>query len=137
MGRKKKRYKIYFYYYQNIQMIFKSLLDKNSNEIVLLKTLETDLQKNIMNRNKLKLQIFENLAVKKEFEKLPRDTKVFKVMGPMLVKQDLLESYSDVCMRITYIKKEIKSLAKEEKSLDYSLRTIRKSIKIYNKPTKE
>merc|ERR1712187_595543 len=118
----------------NIKMIFKSLLDKNSNEILLLKTLETDLQKNIMNRNKLKLQIFENLAVKKEFEKLPRDTKVFKVMGPMLVKQDLLESHSDVCMRITYIKKEIKSLAKEEKSLDYSLRTLRKSIKIYNDP---
>merc|ERR1712039_207475 len=111
----KKRYKRYFYYCKNIKMISKSLLDKNSNEIVLLKTLETDLQKNIMNRNKLKLQIFENLAV----------------------KQDLLESYSDVCMRITYIKKEIKSLAKEEKSLDYSLRTLRKSIKIYNDPAKK
>lgn len=53
-------------------------------------------------------QLSENEIVKQEFEHLKEENTVYKLIGPVLVKQDQSEAKSNVEKRIEYIKAEIK-----------------------------
>ncbi|CAH1271577.1 PFDN6 [Branchiostoma lanceolatum] len=68
---------------------------------------QKDLQKTASTRNQLDVQLNENKIVK-ELELLETDANVYKLTGPVLVKQDLDEAKANVGKRIEYIDGEIK-----------------------------
>ncbi|CDP08895.1 unnamed protein product [Coffea canephora] len=66
--------------------------------------------KNHQVRKKYTIQLGENELVLKELELLNEDANVFKLIGPVLVKQDLAEARANVRKRIDYISAELKRL---------------------------
>ncbi|KAK0403699.1 hypothetical protein QR680_017074 [Steinernema hermaphroditum] len=73
-----------------------------------MKKTEKDREKSIGMRQQLEGQLTENNLVKAEFDLLEDDAKVFKLIGPVLVKQDLTEARQNVQKRLEYITAEIK-----------------------------
>lgn len=67
----------------------------------------SDLQKAISTRQQLDGQLNENLIVKEELDVLPKDAKVYKSVGPVLIKTELFEAKQNVGKRMEYIKKEV------------------------------
>ncbi|VDO39051.1 unnamed protein product [Brugia timori] len=70
----------------------------------------TDREKNIRNRQKLEGQLTENKLVKTELDLLEEGATVYKLIGPVLFKQDLTEAKQNVEKRIDYIIAEISRL---------------------------
>jgi prefoldin beta subunit len=66
-----------------------------------------DLQSAVDARQKLEAQQQENKAVQKEFDGLADEAKIYKLVGPVLLKQDRTEAISAVNGRLDYIGKEI------------------------------
>ncbi|KAF7274770.1 prefoldin 6 [Rhynchophorus ferrugineus] len=73
-----------------------------------LKSAQKELQKAISTRQQLDGQLNENEIVKKELDLLPADNKVYKSVGPVLIKTELVEAKQNVSKRIDYITKELK-----------------------------
>ncbi|KAH7322627.1 Prefoldin [Stachybotrys elegans] len=69
--------------------------------------LQQDLQGVVESRQKLEGQKEENLGVKKEFENLEEDETIYKLVGPVLLKQDQVEAESTVKGRLDFITGEI------------------------------
>jgi len=63
----------------------------------------------VKQRALLESQLNENKCVLDELNLLGPDNKVFKLCGPILVKQELEDSRQNVGKRIEYISKELKS----------------------------
>ncbi|EJU02541.1 Prefoldin beta-like protein [Dacryopinax primogenitus] len=80
--------------------------------------LETDLSNAIEARQRLDVQLTENEQVQKEFLSLTSDNEVFKLIGPVLVKQDQGEAKSNVEKRLEYIRNEISRLEVQLKDLN-------------------
>ncbi|ODV96584.1 hypothetical protein PACTADRAFT_48416 [Pachysolen tannophilus NRRL Y-2460] len=91
----------------------------------------TELQTNIneiyIARQKLETQYQENKIVKEELDAIKskkdsEEEKIFKLVGPVLLPQDLTESCLNVDKRIEFILKEIekaeKNLVNTEKSIE-------------------
>ncbi|KAK4463503.1 Prefoldin [Cladorrhinum samala] len=72
--------------------------------------LQKELQETVMARQKLEAQKQENLGVQKEFKKLKEGETIFKLIGPVLLKQDQTEAESTVNGRLEWIDKEISRL---------------------------
>ncbi|KAH9884394.1 Prefoldin beta-like protein [Cubamyces lactineus] len=68
-------------------------------------------------RQKLDAQLSENELVKKEFASLTEDNTVYKLVGPVLVKQDQAEAKQNVDTRLEFIKSEIKRVEGQLKDL--------------------
>ncbi|XP_023541350.1 prefoldin subunit 6-like [Cucurbita pepo subsp. pepo] len=75
-----------------------------------LSKLQKDIAKNHQVRKKYTIQLGENELVLKELDLLRDDANVFKLIGPVLVKQDLAEANANVRKRIDYISAELKRL---------------------------
>ncbi|OVA12080.1 Prefoldin beta-like [Macleaya cordata] len=75
-----------------------------------LSKLQKDIAKNHQVRKKYTIQLGENELVLKELDLLNDDANVFKLIGPVLVKQDLAEANANVRKRIEYISAELKRL---------------------------
>ncbi|KAL9249666.1 Prefoldin subunit 6-like protein [Drosera capensis] len=75
-----------------------------------LRKLQKDIGKNHEVRKKYTVQLGENELVLKELELLKEDADVYKLIGPVLVKQDLAEANANVKKRIEYISAELKRL---------------------------
>lgn len=58
-------------------------------------------------RQQLDSQLRENEQVAKEFNRLKQDNQVYKLIGPVLVKQDQVEAKTNVDKRIEFIKGEM------------------------------
>lgn len=58
-------------------------------------------------RQQLDSQLRENEQVAKEFSKLTQNNEVYKLIGPVLVKQDQVEAKTNVDKRIEFIKGEM------------------------------
>ncbi|TEY84215.1 hypothetical protein BOTCAL_0019g00400 [Botryotinia calthae] len=67
--------------------------------------LQTDLQTSISSSQKLESQQQEN---KSEFAALSSDSNIYKLVGPVLLKQDKTEAVMAVDGRLEFIEKEIK-----------------------------
>ncbi|CAG8634871.1 490_t:CDS:2 [Paraglomus brasilianum] len=67
-----------------------------------------NLSKAIEARQRLDSQLQENEIVQKEFKLLKEDANIYKLIGPVLVKQDKSEAVSNVDKRLEYIRSEIK-----------------------------
>jgi prefoldin beta subunit len=72
-----------------------------------LQKIESELQNCVEARQRLDSQLTENEQVKKEFAVLKQDDTVYKLVGPVLLKQDQVEAKGNVDKRIDYIKKEM------------------------------
>ncbi|KAI5458662.1 Prefoldin, partial [Mariannaea sp. PMI_226] len=72
--------------------------------------LQQELQTAVDSRQKLEGQKQENLGVKKEFERLGEGETIYKLAGPVLLKQDKFEADSTVKGRLDFISGEISRL---------------------------
>lgn len=59
------------------------------------------------NRQQLESQLKENEMVKKELDILNDDSNVYKLIGPVLFKQEKAEAAGNVSKRLEFIKKEM------------------------------
>ncbi|XP_041847031.1 prefoldin subunit 6 [Melanotaenia boesemani] len=69
--------------------------------------IQKDVSKSMSARQKLETQRTENNIVKEELDLLDSSNTVYKLIGPVLVKQDLDEAKSTVAKRLEYISGEI------------------------------
>jgi prefoldin beta subunit len=81
---------------------------KFESELKEFKATQTELQKVATNRQKLLTQLNENSLVMKELELAPDDSNIYKMIGPVLVKQSRDEAKAHVQKRVDYIDSEIK-----------------------------
>ncbi|KAG5978460.1 hypothetical protein E4U55_006207 [Claviceps digitariae] len=83
--------------------------------------LQQELQDTVNSRQKLQSQQQENAGVFKEFEKLGDDETIYKLMGPVLLKQDKVEAESTVKGRLDFIKGEVTRLEAQIKEIQDKL----------------
>ncbi|XP_072295998.1 prefoldin subunit 6 [Eucyclogobius newberryi] len=69
--------------------------------------IQKDVSKSMSLRQKLETQLTENNIVKEEMDMLDSVNTVYKLIGPVLVKQDLDEAKATVAKRLEYINGEI------------------------------
>ncbi|OGM45793.1 prefoldin subunit 6 [Aspergillus bombycis] len=72
--------------------------------------LQTELESFVEARQKLESQQQENEGVQKEFNSLDDDANIYKLIGPVLLKQDKNEALMAVNGRLEFIEKEIKRI---------------------------
>ncbi|CAN9514733.1 unnamed protein product [Ophioblennius macclurei] len=69
--------------------------------------MQKDVSKSMSARQKLETQLTENNIVKEELDLLDSANTIYKLIGPVLVKQDLEEAKATVGKRLEYINGEI------------------------------
>ncbi|TBU26580.1 prefoldin subunit 6 [Dichomitus squalens] len=79
--------------------------------------IQNDLSLAVDARQKLEAQFSENELVKKEFTSLTADNTVYKLIGPVLIKQDQTEAKQNVDTRLDFIRGEIKRVEGQLKDL--------------------
>ncbi|KAL4747306.1 hypothetical protein BDW72DRAFT_183060 [Aspergillus terricola var. indicus] len=72
--------------------------------------LQTELDGLVDARQKLESQQQENKSVQSEFNSLDDDANIFKLIGPVLLKQDKSEALMAVNGRLEFIEKEIQRI---------------------------
>lgn len=75
--------------------------------------LQQELSTAVQSRQKLQAQKTENLGVQKEFKRLKDGEDIFKLVGPVLLKQDKTEAESTVNGRLEFIGKELERTDKQ------------------------
>ncbi|XP_051945129.1 prefoldin subunit 6-like [Xyrauchen texanus] len=80
---------------------------KLQSEVDKYQQLQKDVSKSMSARQKLEAQLTENNIVKEELDLLDSQNTVYKLIGPVLVKQDLDEAKATVGKRLEYINGEI------------------------------
>ncbi|KAL4219475.1 Prefoldin subunit 6 [Mactra antiquata] len=94
------------------------LQKKLTNELEKFQGLQKDHQKYIKARQVLDGQLSENTLVKEELDRVESSSNVYKMIGPVLVKQDIAEAKEVVQKRIDYISGEVKRHETMIKDLD-------------------
>ncbi|XP_044124820.1 prefoldin subunit 6 [Bufo gargarizans] len=84
------------------------LQEKLQGEVTKYQQVQKDISSSMSARQKLEAQLTENNIVKEELALLDDSNAVYKLIGPVLVKQDLEEAKSTVDKRLLYINGEIK-----------------------------
>ncbi|GJQ83726.1 hypothetical protein Trydic_g20602 [Trypoxylus dichotomus] len=83
---------------------------KIQSELEVYKSLQKEYSKAVRTRQQLDGQLNENQIVKDELNILRDDSAVYKSVGPILIKTDLVEAKQNVAKRMDYINKEIKRI---------------------------
>ncbi|KAF9896402.1 hypothetical protein BX616_007528, partial [Lobosporangium transversale] len=83
-----------------------TLQKKLETDSTAYQTLQKDYTKAVESRQKLDSQLQENKLVQDEFKVLKDDANIYKLIGPVLVKQDKAEAVTNVDKRIEFIKAE-------------------------------
>ncbi|MCJ1256762.1 hypothetical protein MMC24_004586 [Lignoscripta atroalba] len=96
--------------------------------------LQGELQSIVDARQKLESQQQENKGVQKEFSKLAEDANIYKLVGPVLLKQDRSEAVLAVDGRLEFIEKEVKRV--EKQISDIQNNGEKKKMEIYQLQTK-
>ncbi|KAK1122624.1 hypothetical protein K0M31_009067 [Melipona bicolor] len=96
---------------EEIQKNLKTEIDK-------YKQVQKDYHKALNQRRQLDGQLNENIAVKKELDLLKSEDDVFKLIGPVLIKQDVEEAKQNVAKRMEYITSELKRVDELITTLD-------------------
>ncbi|CAL8306331.1 unnamed protein product [Arctogadus glacialis] len=84
-----------------------ALQKKLQSELEKYKQMQKDVSKSMSVRQKLEAQLTENNIVKEELDLMESSNTVYKLIGPVLVKQDLEEAKATVAKRLEYINGEI------------------------------
>uniref|UniRef100_A0A8D0B7V9 Prefoldin subunit 6 n=1 Tax=Salvator merianae TaxID=96440 RepID=A0A8D0B7V9_SALMN len=85
-----------------------ALQKKLQAELEKYQQLQKDISKCMTARQKLEAQLTENNIVKEELDLLDASNTVYKLIGPVLVKQDMGEAKATVGKRLDYITGEIR-----------------------------
>lgn len=80
------------------------------NEIEVLKKYEKEYKLQQQQRQQLNGQLNENEVVKTELDFVKDNEEVYKMIGKVLIKQDLVEAKQNVLKRMDFIKGEIKRI---------------------------
>jgi len=80
--------------------------------------IQKDLAEVITARQKLDSQLQENHNVQKEFSTLGEDANIYKLIGPVLLKQDKAEAVMNVSRRLEHIQSEINRVESQIKPLE-------------------
>uniref|UniRef100_A0A0D6R309 Prefoldin subunit 6 n=1 Tax=Araucaria cunninghamii TaxID=56994 RepID=A0A0D6R309_ARACU len=96
----------------------RGLQQQLENQANALSKIQKDIAKNHQVRKQYTIQHGENEMVQKELEFLNEDANVYKLIGPVLVKQDLAEAKANVSKRIEYITAELRRLDGTLKGLE-------------------
>ncbi|KAK1155052.1 prefoldin subunit 6 [Acipenser oxyrinchus oxyrinchus] len=91
---------------------------KLQTEVEKYQQIQKDLSKCMSARQKLEAQLTENNIVKEELDLLDSQNLVYKLIGPVLVKQDLEEAKGTVGKRLEYINGEIKRYETQMKEME-------------------
>ncbi|KAI5199230.1 hypothetical protein E4T39_06355 [Aureobasidium subglaciale] len=83
-------------------------------------SLQNELQTTVAARQKLESQQQENKGVKSEFANLDDDANIYKLVGPILLKQDVSEAKSTVDGRLEFIQNEMPQQPHRKANLRYS-----------------
>ncbi|KAJ4419504.1 Prefoldin subunit 6 [Gnomoniopsis sp. IMI 355080] len=90
--------------------------------------LQSELQTVISSRQKLEAQKTENTGVKGEFEKLKEGEDIYKLVGPVLLKQDKVEAEATVSGRLEFIGKEIERQESQIREIQEKIERIKGEI---------
>ncbi|CAK7227850.1 Prefoldin subunit 6 [Sporothrix curviconia] len=90
--------------------------------------LQQEQQKLIVSQQRLTAQKTENEGVKKEFERLKDGESIYKLVGPVLLKQEKFEADSTVKGRLDFIDKEIARLENEINESNTKMDDIKEQI---------
>lgn len=82
------------------------------------KALQQEMQTFIHTRTQLMQQITETELVKEELGRLDEDAVVYKLIGPAMIKQDLMEANTNVAKRLEYIQGEVKRITNKLADLE-------------------
>ncbi|KAI9355415.1 Prefoldin [Zopfochytrium polystomum] len=91
---------------------------KLEKEVAEFQSLQKDYSKAVSARSTLESQLKENEMVQKEIKNMKSDATVYKLIGPVLVKQDQQEAAANVSHRIGAISSEIKRLEAQIKTFE-------------------
>ncbi|KAM8953416.1 prefoldin subunit 6 [Pelodytes ibericus] len=104
------------------------LQEKLQSEVTKYQQLQKDISSSMSARQKLEAQLTENNIVKEELSLLDDSNTVYKLIGPVLVKQDLEEAKATVTKRLQYINGEIKRYETLLKDLEQNSEQQRASL---------
>lgn len=93
-----------------------------------LQGLQKKLQDLLQSRTTLETQYQENKIVKEELDTLDLSSNVYKLMGPVLLKQDKEEAEDNVSKRIDFITAEIEKIEKSIKTTQAKMQSLRSSL---------
>ncbi|EDW49847.1 probable prefoldin subunit 6 [Drosophila sechellia] len=108
-----------------------ALYKKMQAEIEAYQNLQKSCVKMVKQRAMLESQLNENKCVLDELNLLGPDNKVYKLYGPVLVKQELEESRQNVGKRMEYISKELKSSTDTLENMEKDMLKHRESVAKY------
>ncbi|KAG0029684.1 hypothetical protein BGZ81_003519 [Podila clonocystis] len=94
-----------------------ALQRKFEAESAAYQTIQKDYSKAVESRQRLDSQLQENKIVQEEFALLKGDANIYKLIGPVLVKQEKAEAVTNVDKRIDFIQAEIDRVEKQLKEL--------------------
>ncbi|KAF9320601.1 hypothetical protein BG000_005808 [Podila horticola] len=94
-----------------------ALQRKFETESAAYQTIQKDYSKAVESRQRLDSQLQENKIVQEEFALLKGDANIYKLIGPVLVKQEKAEAVTNVDKRIDFIQAEIDRVEKQLKEL--------------------
>uniref|UniRef100_A0A7S3E1B3 Prefoldin subunit 6 n=1 Tax=Chloropicon laureae TaxID=464258 RepID=A0A7S3E1B3_9CHLO len=93
----------------------KAQIDKETESY---RQLQQDVQKNHTARLRFTQQLSESKMVLQELDLLDDEAVVYKLVGPALIRQDLVEAKANVDKRMDFMKKESDRLDSSLKSLE-------------------
>ena len=101
---------------------------KLETEVIEIKKVEQEFQKVFKAKQSLVEKKSENEMVLAEFNLMSADAAVFKLVGPVLAKQDTAEAKGNVEKRIEFITKEIERMDKLEQDFQNKVEERRNNI---------
>ncbi|KAH8361487.1 hypothetical protein KR084_005117 [Drosophila pseudotakahashii] len=108
-----------------------ALYKKMQTEVESYQNLQKSCVKMVKQRALLESQLNENKCVLDELNLLGPDNKVYKLFGPVLVKQELEDSRQNVGKRIEYISKELKSSSDTLENMEKDMLKHREAVSKY------
>ncbi|KAJ3375184.1 hypothetical protein AMAG_02216 [Allomyces macrogynus ATCC 38327] len=102
-------------------MSLAALEAKIEKEVTAYNQLQKEYSKIVSGRQTLESQLKENELVQTEFELLDDEATIYKMIGPVLVKQEQAEAKTNVKKRLDFIRSEINRAEKQIKDLDVKL----------------
>ncbi|ALC44643.1 CG7770 [Drosophila busckii] len=108
-----------------------ALYKKMQTEVEAYQGLQKSCVKVVKQRAMLESQLNENKCVLDELNLLGADNKVYKLFGPVLVKQELEDSRQNVGKRIEYISKELNSSNNTLESMEKDMHKHREAVSKY------
>lgn len=103
----------------------KASIQKLANDV---QDAQKDLTAAMQRMSGLRSQLTENKLVQEELQQLEDGSKVFKLVGPILIAQDTNEACTTVETRMQYIMKELETAEARVKNLEASQQELRLSL---------